>query len=254
MQADWINNSKEWNENIPSPLSPSDAAAFQAQLNQICGTEPDGTPHLRLAWGMDLDSNSPLCDALWDREGYWIPRHHWTTKHQPKANPQTGLIGLEPIYIGVPRFFVLAYLPPAHIPDEERAAAWQDGEHFTEEMNRNQWIDSLEIWKHINRNAEGDFGCCLEAGRDSLNCYGMYRPPDAEDLRYLCACYQQWQRLERAIDPSKRFNPADHAARWRQQISNKKRVEAAQAREHAEDFVDFFKTGLRPSIVVPNQF
>ena len=49
MQTDWINNSKEWNRNIPSPLSPSVAVKFQQDLNQICGTEPDGTPHLRLA-------------------------------------------------------------------------------------------------------------------------------------------------------------------------------------------------------------
>ncbi len=254
MNTDWINNSHEWNVNIPSPLSPSESAKFQQELNQICGTEADGTPHLRLAWGQDLDINSPLCDGLYDREGYWVPRHHWTTKYENFANQETGLIELRPVYIGVPRYYILAYVPPVHIPDDQRKASWEGGEFFTEDMNRNQWVDFMELEDHVNKNADGDYGCCLEAASHGVNCHGMYGTPNPKDLRFVTACYKRWQQLERAIDPNKRFDAADHAARWRARADEKARVKAELAREHTETFMDFFKTGLRPSVVVPGSY
>ena len=251
MQTDWINNSKEWNRNIPSPLSPSVAVKFQQDLNQICGTEPDGTPHLRLAWGMDLDINSPTCDGLYDREGFWVPRHHWTTRYENFANHETGLIELRPVYIGVPRYYILAYVPPVHIPEEQRKASFEGGEFFTEDMNRNQWVDFMEMEDHVNKNEDGEYGCCLDAARDGLNCHGMYGTPNQKDLRYVTACYKRWQQLEREIAPDKRFDAADHVGRWREKASQKKRIQAELAREHQEDFMDFFKTNLTPSVVVP---
>lgn len=248
---DWINDSREWNANIASPLSRYESEKFQHDLNQICGTELDGTPHLRLAWGQDLDVNSPLCDGLYDRKGYWVPRHHWTTRFHHIANPQTRLLELQPEYIGVPRYYILAYVPSVHMPDEQRRASFEDGEFFTEDMNRNQWVDFMGLEDHINKNADGDYGCCLEAGRHGFNCHGMYGTPNQKDLRYITGHYKQWQQLERAIDPNKRFDAADHAARWRERASEKARIKAEIAREHGEAFVDFFKTGLRPSVVVP---
>ena len=79
----------------------------------------------------------------------------------------------------------------------------------------------------------------------------MYGTPNQKDLRYVTACYKRWQQLEREIAPDKRFDAADHVGRWREKASQKKRIQAELAREHQEDSMDFFKTNLTPSIVVP---
>ena len=247
MNNDWINN-HEWRENIPSPLSREDIARFQEKLNKIVGVEPDGTPHLKLVWGQDQRE-----DGMWDREGYWVPRHHWSTVYDNVANEKTGLIELVPKYIGVPRYFVLAYVPPVHLPESERVASFDGKTFFTPEMNETQWVDFLEggVCVHTPKREDGWRDCCEKAATNGVNCFGLYRPPDEKDLDYIHRCYQQWQRMEQRIDPNLPFKKNDHSARWRAMTAKQQAQKEKEKAERKKEIADFF-TVLDTKVAVPD--
>lgn len=171
----------DWTENVASPMAAVEFARFQASLDSIVGLEADGTPRLRLVWGQDLRTTE-----TWDRyQKLYRPRYAHRRVRRDVISPSTGLIEPRYDWIGVPRYFIEAYVPRLHLnPLEEKAGADPDGDTYAEARTVGGiYVTATPILEHSQVIGEGGWRiCCLEAVRLGRKCWGRYREPDQFDL------------------------------------------------------------------------
>ena len=176
-----LNDPTKWDSNEPSPMAAVDLARFQAALVSIVGAEEDGTPHMRVVWGQDLKAT-----AIWDRYAReWRPRYAHERIKSQVFNPATGLFETKYDWIGVPRFFIEAYIPPVHAkPAEEKAGVDADGDVFAEaKQPEGMWMTATPICQHSQLKVESGWRtCCYNAIWNKQTCWGTYREPDDFDL------------------------------------------------------------------------
>lgn len=237
-------NDHLWDENIACPMSESSIALWQKKLNDLAGTESDGTPHLKLEWGQD-----PQALELDRLANVWLPRHHWDTKNGVEQVSEAGLfLGYKPVYIGVPRMFVVAYVPPVHFPDTElEQHKVGDDTFLPHPIKEATWLE-MQVIKTCKPRIGDSFACCIENASKGRNCYGYYRPFDMQDFEYIRKCFRQWLRLN--LDPNKTYQQNDHRQIFRDHFSAKKAREMKEHEERVKHMMEIYDTLQRDPVSV----
>ncbi len=234
MSLEDLNKPDHWVSNEPSPMTPEDLARYQAALNLIVGVEDDGQPRMRIVWGQDLKAT-----AIWDRHHReYRPRYvHKRIKDQV-LNPATGLFEIKYSWIGVPRFFFEAYIPPVHFkPEEGKAGVDADGDVFAEVRdNSMSWMTATPVCEHSQLRVESGWRtCCYNATLEGQTCWGRYREPDEQDLDVIRE--QLAARIAKGFTrPDQKLTDADRAMAHLEWVleslreKNRKRAEMEYAR------------------------
>ncbi len=258
-------DSHDWTDNLACPWSPQQVAEFQAQLDAIVGTEPNGVKRWRLMWGPDSTA------WVWNRyynnaEGRWEPKPelYWgdaATEYRnvdAKPGELDTLVVHEPI--AVPRFWIGALLPRAH-RDALVDAAGQDadGQAYSKRKYRGEeYAFMISIHEHslLRDKDTGRPLCCSKLWRErDVPCKGAFRFPDEADLRHLREEFQQ--RMARKLGrPDEPLSTADRELIWReartviaQEIATRRTIQAELDREYPlRDFLEIYNNPNRKSL------
>lgn len=203
-------NNPPWRTNEPAPC---DVSWFQRELERIGGREPNGLPHYRVVWGQDF-GQARMRDRYQDR---WVPRYI----HMRKAwlEEEQGPSGLAVMverdeWIGTPRFFVEAWIPPAIALRSGTAKGKDaDGDTFAEyKPIDGEWYPMFEV--NIDHEAAGH-RCCRWFESKGMNCHGWYREPGQQDVDYVEMLWQEWQRDTRGLRPDQSLQGDQPESVWR---------------------------------------
>ena len=181
----WL-NSHAWEENIPCPMSRADIEKLQREIDDILGVEPDGTHRMRIVWGQD-GKIATVFDRYNQTERV---KYLWKTNKKTVLNPATGLFESRLDFIGIPRLWIEAYIPPVH--NQSLVGTVEAGEHFDEdnilvgadqEVGKGQYIPATAIVQHsMLEDKSGWRVCCLAAIKAEHKCWGDYREVDGYDI------------------------------------------------------------------------
>lgn len=252
--ADWFNQPEKWRENVSAPVG---VEWLQKELNLIGGKTLHGTPHYRIVWGMDTET-SVIRDRYRDR---FLPRYLYKILTGTEMLPPVkGGVLLRPVkkevFIGTPRFYIEAFIPPEVACASGTAAGVDsDGDAYSAwAASEGDWFPMIEICKH------DEFGlCCQTAFAEDRNCHGEFRTPNQRDLDTIRQLYQQMMR-ERRHRPDEKVpvEVANSAFRYAVEREQKRReaIEAELAYNganfmRAHGFTGNAKYHALPGVEVP---
>ena len=248
-------NSHAWDDYIPPPMGVGETEAFQRQLNDLAGVEPDGAPRLRLVWAPDyeewhvyLKKMMPPMWALWRAISDGI---------EPAA-PGSSILKRKWKYIAIPRYAILGRITPESRWGDTRDRTFNepDGTSVEELEQPVAWKKLFMIFKHSDQNVNGTPLCCLSRAHDKKQkCFGDFRKPDNYDLKYVAKRLALSEKLFQA-KPHERLTAKDRAGLISGKI-DQMAVEQAQRDAEAdyisqsEDNNDWYK---RPNDTVKGKF
>lgn len=208
-------NSHQWTKNLPNPASPQQMRAWQDRLDTVCGTEPDGTPRLRLVWLPDWNTQ-----RTWDRyKGEWTLKYVWGYRTEHLEGE--GLSGVRYEPIAPPRFAIEALVPasaqsvPAGFDRPGVDKEWVEDEagqlqevitaafhEMRESGPRYTRIEFLCQHSELRHPDSGRRACCHELLVErNERCLGRYRPFDDLDVQRMRRLFRQ------KLEQSKGFRP-----------------------------------------------
>jgi hypothetical protein len=185
-------NSHTWDDHIPAPMGPGEAAAFQQKLDELAGVEPDGSPRLRLAWAPDCEEwNVYLKKPATPQWALWRIIRDGVEQASP------GSILLQPKFklVAAPRYVLLGRVTEASRMGDTRDRTFSeaDGTSVEEREQPVVWRKVLWIWKHTEQDVQGTPLCCMNRLMEHrTRCFGEFRKPDEYDLQFVARLFQQW--------------------------------------------------------------
>lgn len=196
-----INNPNKWRPRMGEPLGESELAQFQAGLDRIFGTAPDGSPNVRIVWGQDYAKTKTF--NRYSRD--WYPRY---LSHvlEEGGQDQYGQAIYSSHYVAAPRYVIegRVSMPEnavafAETGVEKLAIADEDGKQqiissdsYTSAFGEH-WEELLRILDHDHIDPQKS-DCCKWNAEQGYECNGYFRLPDAGDLKYLAAKWRQMQQ------------------------------------------------------------
>ncbi len=175
-----FDNPETWlTSEIHNPPSGVDVAAYQKQIDAICGLTPSGDSAVVLTWMPSMENYSRrYCE--WDTAGFGTKTHLrglycFTTIYDDEGNP---------IDVPPPRWALKQWLSGRQYIDTDNIVRWEkaaSGQQYLLREKRpphpekGRYIPLRRIGKHNNF-------CCVAAKKQNDICYGGYLEPTAQYL------------------------------------------------------------------------
>lgn len=211
-----FNNPDKWRPQMGEQFNRVDRGRFQLALNKIFGLAPDGSPNVRIVWGQDFEVT-----RVFNRySGEWYPAY--LSHVAEDVNEIDGQKTVAFHYIAAPRYVIEGRVSrganlDALLESGVDKLAMQETDRKGRPVGAPQIISAEaygsavgEEWEELLRIVDHDHYdprqsyCCIHNAQRGYECWGYYRHPDAGDLKYLAAGYQQMQQaFETAPDQAR---------------------------------------------------
>ncbi len=197
-----MNDPDKWRPRMGEPLNAFEMARFQMGLNQIFGLAPDNSPNVRIVWGQNYEATK--CFNRYS--GEWYPRYLSFVQESSELN-KDGLPVVKAEYVAAPRYVIEGRVSLAENASalaesgvETLAMLDEDGKQqvIAQDTFRpavgEQWEELLRILDHDHIDPKQSACCQWNAARE-FECWGYFRLPDAGDLKYLQAKWNQMRHI-----------------------------------------------------------